>query len=198
MLPTRLPRVAVVAVVALATLAVACGDLTRPKASTPNLQLDYSVFALTGTPVGVTNAINFFAGPARVDAAFSFDVALDLDPTGKILVYPVRAIAGPLAGTIPTRVGLTTVPGTFESVRTAPNSGYDTITVKTITPGTVVAAEIIQQTSLACVYSLQGSAMYAKFVVDSVDVPGRRFFIRHVIDGNCGFKSLVPDSIPTY
>src|SRR6185369_14710433 len=84
MLPTRLPRVAVVAVVALATLAVACGDLTRPKASTPNLELNYSVFSLSGTPVGVTNAINFFAGPARVDAAFSFDVALDLDPTGKI------------------------------------------------------------------------------------------------------------------
>jgi len=57
---------------------------------------------------------------------------------------------------------------------------------------------IIQQTSLACVYSLQGSALYAKFVVDSVDLPARRLFVRHVIDGNCGFKSLVPDSIPTF
>ena len=196
--PTRLPRVALVAVVALATLAVACGDLTRPKASTPNLQLDYSVYALTGTPVGVTNAINFFAGPARVDPAFSFDVALDLDSTGKILVYPVRAVAGPLAGTIPTRVGLQKVTGPFESVRSAPNSGlYDTITVQPITTGQVVTAEIIQQTSLACVYSLQGSAMYAKFVVDSVDMTKRRLFVRHVVDGNCGFRSLVPDSIPT-
>jgi hypothetical protein len=195
MLPTRLPRAAVVA---LATLAIACGDLTSPKASTPNLELDYSLYALTGTQVGVTNAINFFGGPARVDAAFSFDVALDLDPTGKILVYPVRAIAGPLAGTIPTRVGLQTVSGSFESVLRAPDAGYDTISVKTITPGTVMAAEIIQQTSLACVYSLNGSAMYAKFVVDSVDLASRRLFIRHVIDGNCGFKSLQPDSIPTY
>jgi hypothetical protein len=199
MLPTRLPRVAVVAVVALATLAIACGDLTRPKASTPNLELQYPVYAMTGTPVGVTNAINFFVGPARVDAAFSFDVSLDLDPTGKILVYPVRALASPLAGTIPTRVGLQKVSGTFESVLSAPNSGvYDTITVQSITPGQVVTAEIIQQTSLACVYSLQGSAMYAKFVVDSVNLPSRRLFVRHVIDGNCGFRSLVPDSIPTF
>jgi len=199
MLPTRLPRVAVVAVVALATLAVACGDLTRPKASTPTLELDYSVFALTGTPVGVTNAINFFAGPARVDAAFGFDVALDLDPTGKILMYPVRAVAGPLAGTIPTRVGLQKLTGTFESVRSAPNSGvYDTITVQSIEPRQVVAAEIIQQTSAACIYSLQGSAQYAKFVVDSVDLPTRKLFVRHVIDGNCGFRELVPDSIPTF
>jgi hypothetical protein len=197
MLPTRLPRVAVVAVVALATLAIACGDLTRPKATTPNIELDYPVFALTGTAVGLPNAINFFAGPTRVDASFGFDVALDLDPTGKILVYPVRSMAGPLAGTIPTRVGLQTVTGTFESVRTAPASGYDTITVKSIVPGQVVAAELIQQTSVACIYSLNGSAQYAKFVVDSVDTPNRRLWVRHVIDGNCGFRGLVPDSLPT-
>jgi len=47
-------------------------------------------------------------------------------------------------------------------------------------------------------HSLQGSAMYAKFVVDSIDLPTRRLFVRHVIDGNCGFRSLVPDSIPTF
>jgi hypothetical protein len=197
MLPTRLPRVALVAIVALATLAIACGDLTRPKASTPNLELEYSVYALTGTQVGVTNAINFFAGPARVDAGFGFDVALDLDSAGNVIVYPVRAIAGPLAGPTANRVGLQTVAGSFESVRTAPDRGYDTLRVDTIPIRKVVAAELIQQ-SLACVYSLNGSAMYAKLVVDSVDLSKRRLFVRHVIDGNCGFKSLVPDSIPTY
>jgi hypothetical protein len=195
MLPTRLPRVAVVV---LATLAIACGDLTSPKATSPNLQLDYSVYAMTGVPVGVTNAINFFAGPARVDAAYSFDVTLDLDPSGKIFVWPVRALAGPIAGTIPTRVGLQAVTGTFESVTTAPASGYDTISVKPLVPGQVMVAELIQQTSLACVYSLNGSAMYAKFVVDSINLPSRRLFVRHVIDGNCGFRSLQPDTIPTY
>ncbi len=195
MLPTRLPRVAVVA---LATLAVACGDITRPKATTPNLRLDYTVYALTGTPVGVTNAVNFFVGPARVDAAFGFDVALDLDATGKIFVYPVRAIAGPIAGTVPTRVGLQTVSGTFESLRTAPDRGYDTIGVKTIAPGTVVAVELVQQTSFACAYSLNGSSMYAKFVVDSINLSTRRISLRTVTDANCGFRSLVPDSIPTF
>jgi hypothetical protein len=195
MLPTRLPRVAVVA---LATLAVACGDITRPKATTPNLQLDYPVFALTGTPVGVTNAVNFFVGPARVDAAFSFDITLDLDATGNISVYPVRALAGPLAGTVPTRVGLQSVDGTFESVRTAPEHGYDTISVKSIKTGEVMAVELVQQTSLQCVYSLNGSSMYAKFVVDSINLPTRRLYLRTVTDANCGFRSLVPDSIPTF
>ena len=40
MLPTRSTRVVVVA---LAVLAVACGDLTRPKASTPNIALSPAI-----------------------------------------------------------------------------------------------------------------------------------------------------------
>ena len=185
MLPTRLLRVVVVA---LATVLVACGDPTRSKATTVNLLLNYSVYGLTGAPAATANAINLFVGPSRADATFNFDVALDLDPSGKILVYPVRAVAGPLAGLVPTRVGLQTATGSFESVREAPDRGYDTLSVKSITPGTVVVAELVDLVSGLCIYSLTGSSTYAKFVVDSVDLPGRRLFIRHVIDSNCGAK----------
>jgi len=45
MLSTRLSRVVAVAI---ATLVVACGDPTRPKATTPNLLLSYSVHTFTG------------------------------------------------------------------------------------------------------------------------------------------------------
>ena len=195
MLPTRLLRVVVVA---LATVVVACGDPTRPRATTPNLLLAYSVHGLTGAPAATANAINMYIGPTRADATFDFDVALDLDPSGKILVYPVRAIAGPLAGLVPTRVGLQTVSGTFESVREAPETGYDTLTVRTISPGTVVVVELVDQVSGLCVYSLSGSSTYAKFVVDSVNPTTRRFYLRSVADANCGYRSLVSDSIPTF
>jgi hypothetical protein len=195
MLPTRLLRVAAVA---LATAVVACGDPTRPRATTPNLLLSYSVHGLTGAPAATANAINLYSGPTRADAGFGFDVALDLDETGKILVYPVRAIAGPLANVVPTRVGLQTVSGTFESLREAPAQGYDTLTVQTISPGTVVAVELVDLLSGLCVYSLGGSSTYAKFVVDSVNATTRRFYLRSVADANCGYRSLVPDSIPTF
>jgi hypothetical protein len=195
MLSTRLSRVVAVA---LATLVVACGDPTRPKATTPNLQLSYSVFALTGAPPAEANAIRLYVGPSRADAAFDFDLALDLDPSGKILLYPIRAIAGPLVGTLPSRVGIQTVSGSFEALREAPERGYDTLSVKTITPGTVVAVELVDQISGLCFYSLNGSSTFAKFVVDSVKIPTRQFFIRSVADANCGYRSLVPDSIPTF
>jgi hypothetical protein len=195
MLPTRLMRVVVVA---LATVLVACGDPTRPRATTVNLLLNYSVFGLTGAPPATANAMNLFIGPARADATFAFDVALDLDPSGKILVYPVRAVAGPLAGLVPTRVGLQTISGSFESVREAPDRGYDTLSVKSIAPGTVVVAELVDLVSGLCIYSLSGSSTYAKFVVDSVNPTTRRFYVRSVGDANCGYRSLVPDSIPTF
>jgi len=195
MLKTRLLRVVVVA---LATVAVACGDPTRPKATLVNLSLSYSLYGLSGAPPATANAINLFVGPSRADASFSFDVALDLDPSGKILVYPVRAIAGPLAGLVPTRVGLQTVSGSFESVSVAPDRGYDTLSVRTITPGTTVVAELVDLVSGLCLYSLVGSQQYAKFVVDSVTPSTRKFYVRSVGDANCGYKSLVPDSIPTF
>ena len=195
MLPTRLPRLVVAA---LATLLVACGDPTTPKATSANLSLTFSVYALTGTNPAVPNAINFFAGPRRADATFDFDVAVDLDASGKVLLYPVRSIAGAIVQTIPSRVGLQTVSGTFESLREAPQTGYDTITVRTISPGTVVAVELIDQLTGLCTYSINGQTNYAKFVVDSVNMTTRQLFIRSVTDANCGFRSLVPDSIPTF
>jgi hypothetical protein len=194
MLPIRLLRVVVLA---LAT-AVACGDPTVPKATIVNLQLSYSVYALTGAPPATANAMNLFVGPTRADASFDFDVALDLDQLGRISVYPVRAVAGPLAGLVPTRVGLQKASGTFESVRAAPESGYDTLTVQTITPGTTVIAELVDQVQGLCLYSLNGRSTYAKFVVDSVIPATRKFYVRSVGNANCGYKSLVPDSIPTF
>jgi len=195
MLSTRLSRVVAVA---LATLVVACGDPTRPKATTPNLLLSYSVHTFTGAPPAEANAISFYIGPSRADVSFDFDVALDLDATGRILVYPIRAIAGPLVGTVPTRVGLQKVAGTFEALREAPDRGYDTLSVQTITPGTVVAVELVDQLSGICFYSLNGSSTYAKFVVDSVKLPTQQLYVRSVADANCGYRSLVPDSIPTF
>ena len=195
MLSTRLLRVVAVAV---ATLVVACGDPTRPQATTPNLLLSYVVYGFSGSPPAVANAISMYVGPTRADATFDFDIALDLDATGKIQVYPVRSIAGPLVGNVATRVGIQTVSGTFEALREAPERGYDTLSVKTISPGQVVVVELVDQVSGLCFFSLNGSSTYAKFIVDSVKAPTRQFYVRSVADANCGYRSLVADSIPTF
>ena len=191
MLPTRLTRVVVVA---LAVLAVACGAPTKPKATYANALSSYSLYAFTGAPVNAATAISFLGGAARADASFAFDVAFDLDATGRPIVYPVRAIASDLAGSVK-RVGLQVVPGAFESVLQVPATGYDTLSARTVNVGDVIAVQLLDLTS--CIYSLGGQMLYAKLTVDSVNTSARRLYARTVLDPNCGYRSVVPDSIPT-
>lgn len=194
MLPTRLSRVAVVA---FAVLAVACGDPTRAKATYANALAAYTLYALTGTPAATPNALNFFGGSTRASASFAFDVALDIDATGKVIVYPVRALGGALAGQLK-RVGLQTVNGAFETIREVPAAGYDTVNVRTIAPGQVLAVELRDASYCYSAISLISSQLlYAKFVVDSINSSTRKLYTRVVVDPNCGYRMVVPDSVPT-
>jgi hypothetical protein len=200
MLPTRSTRVVVVA---LAIVAVACGDLPRPKASTPNIAVSYTVTAFTGAPLNAATAISFLGGATRADSRFSFDVALDLDPSGAVTILPVRTVGGALGDAIHQqttgiplkRVGLQKVNGSFEALREAPTTGYDTLGVQTVTPGTVLAVELLDFAN--CYTGFGGSTLYAKLTVDSVNAASRRIYTRTVVDPNCGYRGLVPDSIPT-
>jgi hypothetical protein len=192
MLPTRPLRVVAVA---LAVLAVACGDPTKPRATYTNALSTYALHAFTGAPVNAATAISFLGGAARADASFLFDVALDLDATGRPVIYPVRAVASDLAGSVK-RVGLQLVPGPFSAVRDVPTTGYDTLAAKTVNVGDVLAVEMLDLSS--CLYSLGGQTLYAKLTVDSVNTTTRRLYARTVVDPNCGYRSVVADSIPTY
>lgn len=194
MLPARLVRVGLVA---LAVVAVACGDITRPKATYPNVLSNYTLYALTNAPASVPTAISFVGGPTQANASFLFDVAFDIDlATGRPIVYPVRTLASALAGTAK-RVGLQVMQGNFDDVRSVPETGYDTVSVKTINPGTVLAVEL-RDPSLCFSYSLVASQfIYAKLVVDSVNTNTKKLYLRTVVDANCGYFSVVPDSVPT-
>lgn len=192
MLPTRPPRVVIAA--ALAVLASACGEPTKPLATIPNVLSSYTLHAFTGAPANAATAISFLSGPARTDASFAFDVAFDLDGSGRALVYPVRLVAGGLAGSLK-RVGLQPVPGTFESVREVPATGYDTLSVQSISPGTVLAVELLEDAN--CRFAPGGPFFYGKLVVDSIDAPSRRLYARSVLDANCGYRQVVADSVPT-
>jgi hypothetical protein len=206
MLPTRSARVALshavpsrVAAAALAIVAIACGNPTKPKATYVSSEAAYTLYALTGAPVNAATALHFLGGAARADASFTFDVAFDLDATGKVLVYPVRTIGGGLGGSLKslgvlTRVGLQPVTGPFDAVTAAPATGYDTLSIQTIVPGAVLAAEVLDYAT--CVNSLGGQTMYSKLTVDSVDQSARRIYVRAVVDPNCGYRELVADSLP--
>ena len=195
MTSTRFLRVALVV---LAPCGVACGNPTLAKATYASGLATSTIYALTGAPAVVPTALSFLSGPSHATAAFSFDVAFDLDASNRTVVMPVRTLGGALAGTLK-RVGLQVVPGTFESVLEVPATGYDTLGVKTIAPGAVLAVELQDGTACYSSYNLTvitSQIIYAKLVVDSVDAATRRIFTRSVVDPNCGYRGVVPDLVP--
>lgn len=190
MLPIRVLRLVVVA---LAVVAIACGDPTKPKPTFLSSANAYTLYPLQGSPPATNNAILFLGGATRASGSFQFDVALDLDATGKAVVYPVRLLAGTIAGTVK-RVGLQPVAGSFSALQIVPDKGYDTLTAQVVSPGTVLAVEL--QDVGTCQFSRGGSLIYAKFVVDSINATSRRIFARAVVDPNCGYREVVQDSLP--
>src|SRR3954467_7008811 len=181
------PRLARAAVVLAAVFAVACGDISRQKATYASALASFSVFTLTESPPAQPNALSFLGGVTRASSAFQFDVAFDLDASGRVIVYPVRALGGAPAGTLK-RVGLQVVSGGFDALREAPETGYDTLNAKTITVGSAVAVQMIDNTACFSYSILQSQLLYAKFVVDSVNAGTRRLYGRIVIDPNCGYR----------
>jgi len=193
MLPTRQLRVAVVA---FAVLAVACGDLTRPKATYANLLSSYTIYGLTDAPATAPTALSFLSGSSHANASFLFDIAFDVDATGRVVIFPVRSLAGAPVG-VAKRVGMQTISGTFDATRVVPQTGYDTVSVKTVNPGTVVAVELRDATACFSYSLISSQFLYAKLVVDSINTAAKKIYIRTVVDPNCGYFSVVPDSIPT-
>lgn len=196
MLPTRPLRVALVA---FAVFGVACGDPTLAKATFASGLSTTTLYALTGAPPSAPTALSFLSGASRATATFNFDVAFDLDASNRAVILPVRVVGGALAGTLK-RVGLQVVPGSFSSVVEVPATGYDTLNAKTLVPGAVLAVELRDATACFSSFNLSvltSQFIYAKLVVDSVDATTRRIFTRSVVDPNCGYRGVVPDSVPT-
>ena len=55
-----------------------------------------TVFALTGTPPSFPAAFLASSGAVtRADGSFNFDVAFDIDPSNKVIVYPQKLVGVP-------------------------------------------------------------------------------------------------------
>jgi hypothetical protein len=168
---------------------VACGDLTGVPASLPTLSDSTVVYAINGAPPGAPTALHVFAGQLfSADATFLFDVAFDIDAAGHPLLLPQRAVASGLAATH--TVGLQVATVSYESLTSAPKSGYraDTALVASINVPVLVQSSDPN----SCGTSLTGTTLYAKVVIRSVDPVARQMVVQFTTDPNCGFLSFLP------
>jgi hypothetical protein len=173
----------------LAAALAGCGDPLRITASEPVFIGEMNLYPLTSAPPTYPSAINTpFAITVPVDASGNFDVALDINAQGQVVVYPVRSILTPLVGAH--RVGLRKVTGTFDQLLSAPTGEYqsDTATIVGIGEVLVIEAERIRGNDF-CSFALSRN-IYSKLAVEAVNPSTGIISLRFAVNPNCGFRSF--------
>jgi hypothetical protein len=188
-------RLAVLATLCVVVVLNACGDPTNLRASSINSVDTLYVFALSGTPPTYPSGVSILGRSAvRVDGFAGFDVAFDIDASGKAVVYPVKLVVRNPGGSRP--VGLQKVAGSFETVLEVPSTGYENDSSLVLAPGeTVVIQSAHNGTNDICQYALS-PYLFAKIAVDSVNLASRTIYLQLGLDPNCGFRAFA-SGIPT-
>jgi hypothetical protein len=187
----RYPAAAVAALAGLA-LATGCKDTSILRPTLVVATDSLIAYALTGTSPALPSALAVtFRSTVRVDGSAAFDIAFDIDSTGKVVVSPVRVLVNQLSGA--PSVGIQTMFTTpFDDIKAAPGGYYRPDTAIVVSPGQPFVVLTNRATgSDACVYD-PTPRVYAKVVVDSVQTASRAIFFRVVVDPNCGYRSFQP------
>lgn len=189
-----LRRLSAAAVLVLALGACKASNILRPDQL---VSADTLVaYALTGTPASLPSGLaSPFRTTVRVDGSGAFDVAFDLNARGdSIIVAPVRAVISPLTGA--PQVGLQMPKMSFDAITSAPGGYYRPDTAIVVAPGEPFVLLTQRSTgATTCLYN-PAPRIYAKVVIDSVQLPTRAIYLRQVMDPNCGFRSFEP-GLPT-
>lgn len=193
------------AALALAALLGACNsgdDPFRPRASNVTTLDTLVVHPFGGAQPLLPSALDLLGRravrPGVVAGSVNFDLALDRDRAGNVVLLPARTLAIPPsldASTGSPRTGFQVVPTGFDVLESAPRNGYVPDSVLTVRVGQTIAVEGqgITAGQLTCPTN---RALYAKLVVDSVAAATGALHLRVRTNPNCGFRSLRP-GLPT-
>lgn len=168
-----------------------CGDDLGLAAFAVRDPVNLTVYALNGTaqtlPAGIEiRGLNV----TRVDPAWSFDLAFDLDASNNVVVHTVRSVSSELVS-LP-RVGLQTSTLTFDQLIDAPTSGFVYDSLLTLPVGRTLVIDKIDPTCNRFGGAFLGFNIRAKLVVDSLSTSRRAIYVKLLTNPNCGFRSLEP------
>jgi hypothetical protein len=175
------------AAAALASTAVVGCD--NPLALSPPTDSNFvdtvTLFALRGTGLPQPSAYDIVNRTvAHTDRLEAFDFAFDLSDAGTAEIYPTGALN---LGNSP---GIAVVTMAFDSVLSAPLTGFVTDSVVPVSVGTVFVGKS-RPNGLNC--ALAGTLpRYGKFRVLTIDTAVRSITLETLVDANCGYRGLEP------
>ena len=182
---------AALSALAIAAAIAACDNpFALPPATLPPYDTTITLWSLTGTPVSQPSAYNMVNQiPVRTDLTYLFDFALDMPDS---LGDTIPLLIPPGGFGLSRDGGLQISKTPFDSLNYAPDGGYDQAAGQRLAVGTVVLASSRTQ---SCNYNI-AHPLYAKLLIRAIDRVARSVTFRMVLDPNCGYRSLLADSIP--
>lgn len=180
--------------VAALVFSAGCGDSNLFKAQFATQADTFTLFALTGTPAAYPSGLNTFSRVVtRVDGNANFDLAFDIDASGKAVVYPVKLIVSAITGD--RVIGMKKVAAVFDSVTSAPTGTYQADSAVVLGVGETVVVEANRGSSGDVCYLNISPNIYSKLGITSIDLVNRTISVQAVLDPNCGFRSFA-EGIP--
>lgn len=164
----------------------ACDNpLDVPAATDTNRVDTVTLYALRGTDLLLPSAYDVVGRTvAHTDRLEGFDFAFDIGDDGTPLLYPAGALG------LAKDPGILLMTTTFDSVTTAPLTGFVVDSVQHLSVGSVFVVKS-RPNGLNC--ALAGSLpRYGKFRVMGVDAAKRSITFETVVDANCGYRGLEP------
>jgi hypothetical protein len=187
--PARIQRgVFACALLVCAAIVGACDGPSNVPGQSENATQAFFVHALNGSPSAASTGITFPGrSVTRIDGSYQFDLAFDIDAAGNVVLYPPELVGQDPSGN--RLVGVITGIGSYEAITEAPTVGYTVDSVTTIGRGQAVAVQAQEPICLSA--NPVAPYLYAKLVVDSIDIVGRGIYGRAMIGGDCGYRQLV-------
>ena len=173
-----------------ALFAAGCDNtLSLPPATAPNIIDTVTLSALQGTDISDPSGFDIITGrPTRTDRqSQAFDIAFDIDGADRSLILTTGALG------LTQEVGIQMSEDAFEDITIAPLEDYDLAGTLAVNVGSVFIVRS-RPVSTGCPIFLGFGALprYGKFQVLSIDLETRQIDLQHIVNTNCGYRSLEP------
>ncbi|HEY2804564.1 MAG TPA: hypothetical protein VGI92_01775 [Gemmatimonadales bacterium] len=178
---------------------VGCGSgIDVPPATTAVTQQQIHLYAIAGTPVGTPSAYDMVQlGEVQIFRSNSWDYVFDLGPDSS---YGLGTTGDTIAVILPRGYfgfaedgGVIWTLSSFDSVLVAPIIGYEQKKATRVRAGDTF---LVSSRAQACNFGVS-RPLYAKGLIQSIDLVTRSAVILMEVDTNCGFIGL-GIGIPTH
>lgn len=159
--------------------------LALPLATVPNAVDTVTLHALQGTPINTASGFDVTRGlTARTDRqGEAFDIAFDIDSTGRALIFTTGALG------LNVRSAIQTSDRAFGDIVIAPLEGYELDSALVVGVDSVFIVRS-RPASFGCAFFLGQLPRYGKFHVLDLNLETRQITLENLVNLNCGYRGL--------